>query len=118
MLPAGLEKYDCVFTVNLFHIIPVTLIEPFAALVQAVDAKTCVIYGAFRRDGKHTAESNEKFDSMLKTASDGVMGVKDVESQLIPAFAKHGYELSLSESCKAAKDNWFLVFKQSHGSSL
>ena len=64
------------------------------------------LYGPFRRDGRHTAPSNEAFDRDLRT-SDPAWGVRDLEAVVALAEA-HGFARPLVEAMPA--NNLSLVF--------
>lgn len=89
--PLQIPSADVVVAVNVFHVAPVELIDALARVCQQSGAKKCLFYGAFNRNGNFTAESNQRFDEMLKKQSGGNWGVRDLESELMPAFARHGF---------------------------
>ena len=49
------------------------------------------LYGPFKRDGKHTAPSNQAFDRSLKT-SNPEWGVRDI-TEVTKVAENHGLEL-------------------------
>ena len=67
------------------------------------------IYGPFSRNGRHTAPSNEAFDTSLKSR-DPSWGVRDLENDIIPLAAKAGLELHAVEPMPA--NNFTVVFKK------
>jgi SAM-dependent methyltransferase len=72
---------DAVLSINMLHIAPwaatVALLAG-ASRVLARGGQLC-LYGPFRRDGRHTAPSNELFDRQLRT-QDPAWGLRDLEA--------------------------------------
>ncbi|GHB28401.1 DUF938 domain-containing protein [Salinicola rhizosphaerae] len=79
-----------VVCINMIHISPWAAAEAlFAAAGRALPPDgVLVIYGPFKRDGQHTAPSNERFDRDLRTR-DSRWGVRDLEAVEALA-ARHG----------------------------
>lgn len=81
----GEEPYDAILSCNMIHISPwesaLGLIAGAARLL-APDGQL-ILYGPFKRDGQHTAPSNEAFDASLKSrdSSWGVRDLVDVERE-------------------------------------
>ena len=61
---------DSVLCINMIHIAPWT---------AAIGLMRGYVYGPFRREGRHTAPSNEAFDRDLRTR-DPAWGVRDIEA--------------------------------------
>ncbi|MGY6518088.1 MAG: DUF938 domain-containing protein [Lysobacteraceae bacterium] len=79
--PWPTTRFDAAFTANTLHIMGM---DEVRALFDGLDrvlepAATLVVYGPFRRNGRHTAPSNEAFDAQLR-ARDPRMGVRDLEA--------------------------------------
>ena len=89
--PALIERADAVVCINMIHIAPFTacvgLVRGAAAILPA--GAPLVLYGPFRRDGGHTAPSNEAFDHTLR-AQNPAWGVRDLEAVAAVAAA-HGF---------------------------
>ncbi len=70
---------DAILNINMIHIAPWTAAEALfrgaARLLPA--AGVLFLYGPFRRDGRHTAESNARFDERLR-GEDARWGVRDL----------------------------------------
>jgi SAM-dependent methyltransferase len=85
--------FDVVVCINMIHIAPVE--AALAALEGAAQALrpggVLYLYGPYRRDGRHTAASNEAFDASLR-ARDPSWGVRDLE-WVTSSAASHGLEL-------------------------
>ena len=65
-------------------------------------------YGPYRRDGRHTAPSNEAFDASLKSR-DPRWGVRDLEAVVAEANANG---LELAEALPMPANNFTLVFRR------
>jgi hypothetical protein len=72
---------DAVFTANTLHILSwpqvCTMVERVGKLLGA--GGVLAIYGPFNYDGRHTSESNARFDVMLR-ARDPNSGIRDFEA--------------------------------------
>jgi hypothetical protein len=81
-------RADAVFCANMIHIAPwaaaLGLLRGAARLLAA--GAPLVLYGPFRREGAHTAESNAAFDAALR-AQDPAWGVRDLEAVAAAAAA-------------------------------
>lgn len=78
---APVKAADVVVSINMIHIAPwvaaVGLVRNAATVLTA--GGLLFLYGPYRRNGAHTAPSNEAFDQSLK-ASDPAWGVRDLEA--------------------------------------
>src|SRR6478609_9136430 len=82
-LPWPVTRADAVLSVNMIHV------APWAATEALFSGATCVLdrggllvlYGPYRRFGRHTAASNEVFDAQLR-ASNPEWGLRDLEAVL------------------------------------
>jgi cyclopropane fatty-acyl-phospholipid synthase-like methyltransferase len=72
--------FDAAVAINMIHIAPWDATAAlFAGAARVLGAGGIVfLYGPFKRDGRHTAPSNEAFDEWLK-ARDPRSGVRDLE---------------------------------------
>jgi hypothetical protein len=95
------------------HITPwpstVCLLEGAARVLQA--GGVLFLYGPYRRNGRHTAESNEAFDRELRT-SNPLWGVRDIEA-VEDAGRKLG--LSLLEVIAMPANNFSVVLGKQDG---
>jgi SAM-dependent methyltransferase len=84
----SLVAADAVVCINMIHIAPWTatesLLEHAARLLAT--GKPLVLYGPYKRGGRHTAPSNEAFDTNLR-ARDPAWGVRDLDD--VTTLAEH-----------------------------
>ncbi|HET7155443.1 MAG TPA: DUF938 domain-containing protein [Hyphomicrobiaceae bacterium] len=101
---------DAVLCINMIHIAPwdaaAGLMRGAAALLRPVGM--LYLYGPFRRDGAHTAPSNEAFDRSLRQQNPE-WGVRDLEAVTALAQA-HGFAEPIIEAMPA--NNLSLVFRK------
>ncbi len=82
----GVGTVDAVLCINMIHIAPwsATLALFDGAQRHLRDGGVLYLYGAYKRDGAHTAPSNEAFDAWLKD-KDPRYGVRELEAVLAAA---------------------------------
>lgn len=104
------ERADAVLCCNMIHIAPweaaVGLVTGAGRLLPA--GGLLFTYGPYRRGGRHTAPSNEAFDSDLKRRNPA-WGVRDLEA-VIDLAGSHGF--STPEIVEMPANNLSLVFKR------
>ena len=101
-----------VFCANVIHIAPWNVAEGLfagAARYLRCDGHL-LLYGPFKRDGKHTALSNAVFDASLRE-SDPEWGVRDTADL---EKLGHGNGLALREVVEMPDNNLILVFSRSN----
>lgn len=102
--------FDAVVAINMIHISPwkatLGLMAGAGRLLRA--GGELITYGAYKRDGRHTAPSNVEFDAWLK-ARDPAFGVRDV-AEVEAAAAEQG--LVLREIVEMPANNLTLVFSK------
>jgi hypothetical protein len=100
-----------VFCANVIHIAPWQVAEGLVAGAGRCLGKggMLLLYGPFKRGGRHTAESNEIFDASLRQRNPE-WGVRDVEA--VEELAA-GAGLSLIEIATMPANNLTLVFDRS-----
>lgn len=98
---------DAVFTANTCHIMSWAQVERmFAGVGRLASVTTFCLYGPFNYGGKHTSESNARFDAMLR-GRDPLSGIRDLEA--ITALAeKYGFKLFEDNAMPA--NNRLLVY--------
>jgi SAM-dependent methyltransferase len=99
---------DAVVCINVLHIAPWAAAEGLLAGVGRLlgPAGVLFVYGPFKRDGRHTAPSNEAFDASLR-ARDPRWGVREV-ADVQRIAAPHG--LALRDAIAMPANNLALVF--------
>lgn len=97
--------------INMIHIAPwqaaVGLMRGTGAALSA--GAPLVLYGPFRRDGRHTSPGNAAFDASLR-AQDPDWGVRDLEA--VAAEAR-GHGLLLEEVAEMPANNLSVIFRRS-----
>lgn len=104
------QPFAAVVAINMVHISPWTAT---LALLAGASARLplggpLILYGPYRVDGQHTAESNARFDESLR-ARDPAWGVRDV-GEVETAAAAVGFVLEERVSMPA--NNLVLVFRK------
>ena len=91
--PWPLSKADAMLAVNMIHVAPWHAAEGLIDGAGAILAPggPLVLYGPFRRDGRHTAPSNEAFDAALRREN-ADWGVRDLD-ELAAAAARCGLDV-------------------------
>ncbi|MGI9412936.1 MAG: DUF938 domain-containing protein [Hyphomicrobiales bacterium] len=104
--PAG--GLAALFSANVIHISPIAVTHGlFRGAGRHLGPDGCLmIYGPFRRDGVHTAQSNARFDASLR-AEDPEWGVRDTADLNVIA-AEHG--LILDRTVDMPANNFILVY--------
>jgi hypothetical protein len=108
--PWPLAHADAILNINMIHIAPWAAAEALfrgaARLLPA--AGVLFFYGPFKRDGRHTAESNARFDERLR-GEDPRWGVRDlVDVEAVAAAAGFG----TPEVIAMPANNLSLVFRR------
>ena len=77
--PWPVAAADAILNINMIHIAPWSATEALFRGAARLLPPTGVLflYGPFKRDGQHTAESNQRFDERLR-AEDPRWGVRDL----------------------------------------
>jgi hypothetical protein len=100
----------CVFCANVIHIAPWPVAEGLVAGAGRAlhQGGMLFLYGPFKRDGKHTADSNAAFDASLRQGNPE-WGVRDIEA--VEKLADRA-GLSLIETADMPANNLTLVFRK------
>jgi SAM-dependent methyltransferase len=108
--PWPLRHAEAIVCINVIHIsrweVTLALMRCAGEILPADGV--LVTYGPYRREGRHTAPSNETFDSWLKER-DELFGVRDLEE--VAAAAKVN-GLALVETVPMPANNFTLVFRK------
>lgn len=104
---------DAIVCVNLLHIAPWSVTEALmrgAAGLLPLGGRL-LIYGPFRVDGQHTAESNARFDADLR-ARDPSWGIRDID---VVAETGRAQGMRHLETVAMPANNRILVFERAGG---
>lgn len=101
---------DAVLCINMVHISPWPATEGLMAGSGRIlpSGGLLYLYGPYRRDGRHTAPSNDAFDADLR-ARNPAWGVRDLEAVAVAAGA-HGFHLD--EIVEMPANNLSLLFRK------
>lgn len=88
------EQADAIFCSNMIHIAPWNVAEGlFAGAARLLTAGApLILYGPFKRQGAHTAPSNEAFEGWLR-AQDRRFGVRCLDTQVAALAERNGFRL-------------------------
>jgi len=108
--PWPVSMADAIVCINVIHISPweATLGLMRGAGEVLPPGGVLVTYGPYRREGRHTAPSNEEFDAWLK-ARDPRWGVRDLEA--VAEVARQS-GLELEEAIAMPANNLSLLFRR------
>jgi SAM-dependent methyltransferase len=109
--PWPVTRADAILNINMIHIAPWSAAEAlFRGAAQLLPAAGVLfLYGPFKREGRHTADSNARFDERLR-AEDPRWGVRDLgDVQSVAAAA--GF--AAPEVIAMPANNLSLVFHRS-----
>ncbi|KAI1303371.1 hypothetical protein EDD11_005422 [Mortierella claussenii] len=103
--------YDLVIAINIFHI---TSWDVGSSIIRGAGLTLrtggyFVTYGAFKKDGKFSSESNEQFDQALRSR-DPSWGVRDIEA--LQEAAEKESHLRLVKIENMPSNNYLLVFQK------
>jgi len=108
--PWPIDAADAIVCINVVHV------SPWAATLALFDGVremlplegALFLYGPYRRGGRHTAPSNEKFDADLR-AHDPEWGLRDID-ELAEVADRVGF--ALAEIVDMPANNFSLVFRK------
>lgn len=101
-------KADAVYSANTCHIMSWGQVERMFAGIGKLAPAVLALYGPFNYNGRHTSESNARFDAMLR-ARDSASGLRDFEA--VDALAQ-SVGLLLQEDHAMPANNRLLVFRK------
>jgi SAM-dependent methyltransferase len=104
------ERADAVVAINLVHITPWSTTEALVRGAARVlpPAGVLFLYGPYKRDGQHTADSNARFDARLR-GEDPRWGVRDLGEV---ERAADGAGFTLARVVTMPANNLSLVFRR------
>jgi ubiquinone/menaquinone biosynthesis C-methylase UbiE len=108
-LPWPVTRADAVLCINMIHVAPWAATQALltGAKEILVERGVLVLYGPYRRFGRHTAASNEAFDRQLR-ATDAEWGLRDMEAVVALADTV-GFELT--ETIEMPANNVMIIFR-------
>ena len=98
---------DAVFSANTCHIMSWPQVERLFAGIGRLRPDVFALYGPFNYNGRHTSESNARFDAMLR-GRDPLSGIRDFEK--VNALAEAA-GLALAEDNAMPANNRLLVWR-------
>lgn len=107
--PWPVERADALVCINMIHIAPWRVSEGLMAGARRTLAPGGVIYlyGPYKIDGRHTAQSNAEFDQSLR-ARKPEWGIRDL-ADVTDLAARHGF--ALAETVPMPANNLSVIFR-------
>ncbi len=104
-------RADAILCCNMIHIAPWSAAEGLLAGAARTlpAAAPLILYGPYRRNGRHTAASNADFDAGLQ-ARNPLWGVRCLDTELVPLAARHGF--LLAEVLPMPSNNLTVLFRR------
>ena len=101
---------SAVLCCNMIHIAPWNAAEGLFAGSSRIlsNGAPLILYGPFKRNGLHTAPSNQTFDDDLRRR-DSRWGVRCLETELVPLAARTGF--ALDEVVNMPANNLTVIFR-------
>lgn len=101
-------KIDAILNINMIHISPFTACQGLMAGAKRILKPEGILYlyGPYKREGKHTAPSNEAFDRSLRMRNPQ-WGVRDLETVITEA---KNNQLTLKEIVPMPANNLSVIF--------
>jgi cyclopropane fatty-acyl-phospholipid synthase-like methyltransferase len=108
--PWPVERADAIVCINMIHIAPWAACEALmaGAARSLPSGGPLILYGPYKRDGRHTAASNEAFDASLRRRDPG-WGVRDL-ADVTALAAREG--LALERIVEMPANNLTVVFRR------
>ena len=108
--PWPVERAEALVAINMIHITPWAVSEGLMAGARRMLGTDGVVflYGPYRIDGRHIAESNREFDARLR-AQNPEWGIRDL-AEVAELAARHGF--ALAETVPMPANNLSVVFRR------
>lgn len=108
--PWDIDRADAIVCINMIHISPWAAAEALFAGAgkRLVPGGVLYLYGPYRRNGAHTAPTNEAFDRQLRAANPD-WGVRDMEAVIALGTAQ---SMTCAEPIPMPANNFSLVFRK------
>lgn len=106
------SRVDAILCCNMIHIAPWSAAEGlFAGAARILPAGAALmLYGPFKRNGAHTAPSNEKFDAEFLKARNPAWGVRCLDTEVTPLAERTGFARAATHEMPA--NNLTVVFRK------
>lgn len=103
---------DALLCCNMIHIAPWSASEGlFAGAARLLPARApLLLYGPFKRNGVHTAPSNETFDAEFLKARNPDWGVRCLDTEVTPLAGRNGFTRTAIHEMPA--NNLTVVFRK------
>lgn len=110
--PWPVARCDALLCCNMIHIAPWAAAEGLFAGAAAIMPKEAplILYGPFKRHGRHTAPSNEKFDAEFLRARSADWGVRCLDTEVVPLAARNGF--ALDRIVEMPANNLTVIFRK------
>lgn len=110
--PWPVARCDALLCCNMIHIAPWAAAEGLFAGAAAIMPKEAplILYGPFKRHGRHTAPSNEKFDAEFLRARNADWGVRCLDTEVVPLAARNGF--ALDRIVEMPANNLTVIFRK------
>lgn len=104
------DNISAVININMIHIAPWKMCEHLMAGAEKILPTDGVLYlyGPYKRQGNHTAPSNEGFDAMLRDRNPS-WGIRDLEAVVETA---NQHNLNLRQVIEMPANNFSVVFQR------
>jgi len=105
-----IDRADAIVNCNMIHISPWTACEGLIAGAERIlpVGGVLYLYGPYRIDGRHTASSNEEFDTYLR-GQNAAWGIRDL-GDVTALAADHG--LTFVETVPMPANNLSVIFRR------
>lgn len=97
---------------NMIHIAPWAAAEGLFRGAAAImpRAAPLILYGPFKRHGRHTAPSNETFDAEFLKARNPAWGVRCLDTEVVPLAQRNGF--ALDRIVEMPANNLIVIFRK------
>lgn len=110
--PWPVPACDALLCCNMIHIAPWAAAEGLFGGAAAIMPKAAplILYGPFKRHGRHTAPSNEKFDADFLKSRNPAWGVRCLDTEVVPLAQQAGF--ALDRVVEMPANNLTVIFRK------
>jgi len=110
--PWPVKACDALLCCNMIHIAPWAAAEGLFGGASAIMSQSAplILYGPFKRHGRHTAPSNETFDAEFLKARNPLWGVRCLETDVVPLAQRTGF--ALDRVVEMPANNLTVIFRK------